>query len=144
MTNNLKKINYFVIYITIYGLKTLSLQFRKTSIRSNVFKERKKIMKILNRGEIYYANLSLTVGSEQGGIRPVLILQNDKGNVHSNTTIVAPITSQRIDNTQPTHINVVADGLAKPSTVLVEQIRTIDKMRLREYIRCHKQRFCMC
>ena len=91
-------------------------------------------MKILNRGEIYYANLSLTVGSEQGGIRPVLILQNDVGNIHSTTTIVAPITSQKTDNKQPTHVNIVADGLTRPSTVLVEQIRTIDKMRLREYI----------
>ena len=91
-------------------------------------------MKEVKRGEIYYADLCLTVGSEQGGIRPVLILQNDIGNRCSSTTIVAPITSRRTDNEQPTHVNIEAAGLTKSSTVLLEQIRTIDKSRLDEYI----------
>ena len=88
----------------------------------------------VKRGEIYYADLSPVVGSEQGGIRPVLIVQNDVGNKHSPTVIAAAITSQRDKNHLPTHIEVQADkcGLAKDSIVLLEQIRTIDKKRLRD------------
>ena len=88
----------------------------------------------VKRGEIYYADLSPVVGSEQGGVRPVLIVQNDVGNRHSPTVIAAAITSQRDKNRLPTHIEVQADkcGLAKDSIVLLEQIRTIDKSRLRE------------
>ena len=88
----------------------------------------------VRRGEIYYADLSPVVGSEQGGIRPVLIVQNDVGNRHSPTVIAAAITSQRDKNRLPTHIEVQADkcGLAKDSIVLLEQIRTIDKQRLKE------------
>ena len=88
----------------------------------------------VKRGEIYYADLSPVVGSEQGGIRPVLIVQNDVGNKHSPTIIAAAITSQRDKNHLPTHIEVQADkcGLAKDSIVLLEQIRTIDKKRLRD------------
>ena len=90
----------------------------------------------VRRGEIYYADLSPVVGSEQGGIRPVLIVQNDVGNRHSPTVIAAAITSQRDKNHLPTHIEVQADkcGLAKDSIVLLEQIRTIDKRRLKEKI----------
>lgn len=88
----------------------------------------------VKRGEIYYADLSPVVGSEQGGIRPVLIVQNDVGNRHSPTVIAAAITSQREKAKLPTHIEVHADkcGLSKDSVVLLEQIRTIDKKRLKE------------
>lgn len=88
----------------------------------------------VKRGEIYYADLSPVVGSEQGGIRPVLIVQNDVGNKHSPTVIAAAITSQRDKSKLPTHIELNADkcGLQKDSIVLLEQIRTIDKKRLKE------------
>lgn len=88
----------------------------------------------IKRGDIYYADLSPVVGSEQGGLRPVLIVQNDVGNRYSPTVIAAAITS-RIDKTKlPTHIDIHAEqvGLQKDSVVLLEQIRTIDKKRLRE------------
>ena len=88
----------------------------------------------VRRGEIYYADLSPVVGSEQGGIRPVLIVQNDVGNRHSPTVIAAAITSQKEKAKLPTHIELRADGcgLAKDSVVLLEPIRTIDKKRLKE------------
>lgn len=89
---------------------------------------------IIKRGEIYYADLSPVVGSEQGGVRPVLIVQNDVGNKFSPTVIAAAITSQRFKTQLPTHIQVNADncGLSKDSIVLLEQVRTLDKRRLRE------------
>ncbi len=89
---------------------------------------------MIKRGEIYYADLSPVVGSEQGGVRPVLIVQNDVGNKFSPTVIAAAITSQKEKNNLPTHIEVDARdcGLAKDSIVLLEQVRTIDKRRLRE------------
>ena len=92
----------------------------------------------IKRGEIYYADLSPVVGSEQGGIRPVLIIQNDVGNRYSPTVIAAAITSQRDKTKLPTHISVEASdcGLAKDSIVLLEQVRTIDKQRLKDFI-CH-------
>ena len=87
----------------------------------------------IKRGEIYYADLSPVIGSEQGGIRPVLIVQNDVGNKHSPTVIAAAITSQKEKAKLPTHIELnSACGLAKDSVVLLEQIRTIDKRRLKE------------
>ena len=88
----------------------------------------------VKRGEIYYADLSPVVGSEQGGIRPVLIVQNDVGNKYSPTVIAAAITSQQDKTELPTHIKVDADdcGLSKNSVGLLEQVRTIDKRRLRE------------
>ncbi len=88
----------------------------------------------VKRGDIYYADLSPVVGSEQGGIRPVLIVQNDIGNKFSPTVIAAAITSQRGKTDLPTHIKVNADGcgLSKDSIVLLEQVRTIDKQRLKE------------
>ncbi len=88
----------------------------------------------IKRGEIYYADLSPVVGSEQGGIRPVLIVQNDVGNRYSPTVIAAAITSQRDKSKLPTHIPVPAQscGLSKDSIILLEQIRTIDKQRLKE------------
>lgn len=88
----------------------------------------------VHRGDIYYADLSPVVGSEQGGMRPVLIVQNDIGNKHSPTVIAAAITS-RLDKAKlPTHIEVGSGtcGLAKDSVVLLEQIRTLDKKRLKE------------
>ncbi len=88
----------------------------------------------IKRGEIYYADLSPVVGSEQGGVRPVLIIQNDVGNRYSPTVIAAAITSQKDKTKLPTHISVEANdcGLAKDSIVLLEQVRTIDKQRLKE------------
>ena len=86
------------------------------------------------RGEIYYADLSPVVGSDQGGVRPVLIVQNDVGNRYSPTVIAAAITSQRDKAKLPTHIDLPSSrcGLARDSIVLLEQIRTLDKRRLRE------------
>lgn len=91
-------------------------------------------MPLIRRGDIYYADLSPVVGSEQGGIRPVLIVQNDVGNKHSPTVIAAAITSRINKNRLPTHIEVDAQsyGLARDSIVLLEQIRTLDKRRLKE------------
>ena len=89
---------------------------------------------LVKRGDIYYADLSPVVGSEQGGVRPVLIVQNDIGNKFSPTVIAAAITSQQDKNKLPTHIAVDARdcGLSKDSVVLLEQVRTLDKRRLRE------------
>ena len=88
----------------------------------------------VKRGDIYYADLSPVVGREQGGVRPVLIVQNDVGNRYSPTVIAAAITSKMGKTRLPTHIDVYADrvGLAKDSVILLEQIRTIDKKRLGE------------
>ena len=90
----------------------------------------------IKRGEIYYADLSPVVGSEQGGVRPVLILQNDVGNKYAPTVIVAAITSQLSKAKLPTHIELHSDefGLAKDSIILCEQIRTLDKRRLGECV----------
>ena len=89
----------------------------------------------VKRGDIYYADLSPVVGSEQGGVRPVLIVQNDTGNRYSPTVIAAAITSQTNKAKLPTHIALSAPdyGLPRDSVVLLEQIRTIDKRRLREH-----------
>jgi len=88
----------------------------------------------VKRGEIYYADLSPVVGSEQGGVRPVLIIQNDVGNRFSPTVIAAAITSQKDKTKLPTHIQISSRncGLARDSVVLLEQVRTIDKRRLKE------------
>lgn len=91
---------------------------------------------VIKRGDIFYADLSPVIGSEQGGIRPVLIVQNDIGNKYSPTVIAAAITSQINKAKLPTHIEISAQeyGLARDSVILLEQIRTIDKKRLREKI----------
>ncbi len=91
---------------------------------------------VIKRGDIFYADLSPVIGSEQGGVRPVLIVQNDIGNKYSPTVIAAAITSQINKAKLPTHIEIGAMeyGLAKDSVILLEQIRTIDKMRIREKI----------
>ena len=89
----------------------------------------------VKRGDIYYADLSPVVGSEQGGVRPVLIIQNDTGNRYSPTVIAAAITSQTGKAKLPTHIDLPVDhscGLSRDSVVLLEQVRTLDKRRLRE------------
>ena len=91
---------------------------------------------MIHRGEIYYADLSPVVGSEQGGYRPVIVLQNNKGNRYSTTVIIAPISSRLTKNPLPTHVMVDCSSLEKKSVVLLEQIRTIDKKRLREKIGC--------
>jgi mRNA interferase MazF len=91
---------------------------------------------IVKRGDIYYADLSPVVGSEQGGVRPVIIIQNDIGNKYSPTVIVAAITSQINKAKLPTHVEISSEeyGLNKDSVVLLEQIRTLDKKRLKEKI----------
>ena len=93
---------------------------------------------IIRRGDIFYADLRPVIGSEQGGIRPVLIIQNDIGNKHSPTVIVAAITSKMNKAKLPTHVELSADkyGIVKDSVILLEQVRTIDKSRLREKV-CH-------
>ena len=92
--------------------------------------------KVVRKGDIFYADLSPVIGSEQGGIRPVVILQNDVGNRFSQTTIVAIITSKLKKEKLPTHIVIDANkyGLNKKSIILIEQVRTIDKKRIREKI----------
>ncbi|MCL2860626.1 MAG: type II toxin-antitoxin system PemK/MazF family toxin [Oscillospiraceae bacterium] len=91
---------------------------------------------IIKRGDMFYADLSPVIGSEQGGIRPVLIIQNDTGNKYSPTVIAAAITSQTGKTKLPTHIEIGEDsaGLKAKSVVLAEQVRTIDKSRLKERI----------
>ncbi len=91
---------------------------------------------VIKRGDMFYADLSPVIGSEQGGIRPVLIIQNDTGNKYSPTVIAAAITSQTGKNKLPTHIDIGSEnnGLKADSVVLTEQIRTIDKSRLKEKI----------
>ena len=93
---------------------------------------------IIQRGDIYYADLRPVVGSEQGGVRPVLIIQNDAGNKHSPTVICAAITSQMHKAKLPTHVELKCKeyALAKDSVVLLEQLRTIDKKRLKDKV-CH-------
>lgn len=93
---------------------------------------------IIRRGDVYYADLRPVVGSEQGGIRPVLIIQNDVGNRHSPTVIVAAITSQINKSKLPTHVELSSRRceMVKDSVILLEQLRTIDKRRLKERV-CH-------
>lgn len=91
---------------------------------------------LVKKGDIYFADLSPVIGSEQGGIRPVLVVQNDVGNKYSPTIIVAAVTSQLNKSKLPTHVEIDArdNGLSKKSVVLLEQLRTIDKKRLKERI----------
>ena len=109
----------------------MKLRYTPTKILSE-----SEILVIVKRGDIFYADLSPVVGSEQGGIRPVLVVQNDVGNKYSPTVIAAAITSRINKAKLPTHIEIEAAqyGLQKDSVVLLEQIRTIDKKRLREKI----------
>ena len=89
---------------------------------------------MVKKGEVYYADLSPNIGSEQGGVRPVIIIQNDVGNFYSPTTIVAPVTSRFKKKMIPTHIRVKSDCRPKKSIVMLEQIRTYDKSRLTEKV----------
>ena len=93
---------------------------------------------VIRRGDIFYADLRPVIGSEQGGIRPVLVIQNDIGNKHSPTVIVAAITSKMNKAKLPTHIEIDAAqyGVVKDSVILLEQLRTIDKTRLKDRV-CH-------
>ena len=99
----------------------------------------------IKRGDIFYADLSPVVGSEQGGIRPVMIIQNDVGNRHSPTVICAAITSKMNKAKLPTHVEIDASKyhLVKNSVVLLEKVRTIDKQRLKDFI-CHVDNKLMC
>lgn len=98
----------------------------------------------VKRGDVFFADLDPVLGSEQGGVRPVLVVQNDVGNQHSPTTIVAAITGQMCKAKLPTHVDLAGreNGLSKNSVVLVEQVRTIDKQRLKERI-CSLDRLLM-
>lgn len=93
---------------------------------------------VVRRGDIYYADLRPVVGSEQGGIRPVLVIQNDTGNRHSPTVIIAAITSKMNKAKLPTHVEINSDrcDIVKDSVILLEQLRTIDKKRLKDKV-CH-------
>ncbi len=96
----------------------------------------KEVLDMVSRGEIYFAELNPVQGSEQGGVRPVLIIQNDVGNTYSPTTIILAITSQINKARLPTHVEVSAkeSGLRRDSVILAEQMRTIDKSRLRQKV----------
>lgn len=95
-------------------------------------------MLVIKRGDVYYADLRPVIGSEQGGIRPVVVVQNEAGNRHSSTVIIAAITSQMNKAKLPTHVEMDAKRchMIKDSVILLEQVRTIDKKRLREKV-CH-------
>ena len=88
---------------------------------------------LIKRGDIFYADLNPVIGSEQGGVRPVLVVQNNVGNKHSPTVVVVPISSVK-KKVLPVHIQIRCSGLPKNSTVLAEQIRTIDRRRLQKYV----------
>ena len=115
----------------------VSLRHRKQGQQASYVRSVKQMFETsVKRGDIYYADLSPVVGSEQGGTRPVLIVQNDTGNRHSPTVIAAAITSQTGKARLPTHIGIAGGsvGLSKDSVILLEQIRTIDNKRLREHM----------
>ena len=107
---------------------------KEMPLLKKVLKKERVSKMTIKRGDIFYADLSPVIGSEQGGLRPVLIVQNDVGNRYSPTVIAAAITSRLGKAKLPTHIDVYAErfGLVKDSVILLEQIRTIDKTRLRE------------
>ncbi len=115
------------------------ITIKKADILTVKYDENRSVKNlVVKRGDIYYADLSPIIGSEQGGVRPVLIIQNDVGNRHSPTIICAAITSRMNKAKLPTHIEISSGRyhLVKDSVILLEQIRTIDKQRLREYV-CH-------
>ena len=118
--------------IKITGIHTLKMGRMSVTLKNGVYEM------LIRRGDIYYADLRPVVGSEQGGVRPVLIIQNDVGNRHSPTVICAAITSRMNKAKLPTHIEICTNdyNIMKNSVILLEQIRTIDKKRLREYV-CH-------
>ena len=129
--------HYRIISIGTWENKDTSLHMEYSGSAGNDFSRSVKYMdSTVKRGDIFYADLSPVVGSEQGGTRPVLIVQNDTGNRHSPTVIAAAITSQTGKARLPTHITIPGGsvGLSKDSIILLEQIRTIDKRRLREHM----------
>lgn len=89
---------------------------------------------MVKRGDVYYCDLSPVIGSEQGGVRPVVVLQNDKGNKYSNTVIIAPISKKMTKPPIPTHVIFSNDHLEYVSMILLEQVRTVDKVRLAQWI----------
>ena len=107
-----------------------------SDLNANTLLHRRCICMQVRKGDIFFADLSPVVGSEQGGVRPVLVVQNDVGNRFSPTIIVAAVTSQTNKAKLPTHVPISAEGngLSRDSVVLLEQLRTIDKKRLREHI----------
>ena len=119
---------------TLFKCYSQGLPIKLFWLLSNETKRGKNKVMSVKRGDIYYADLSPVVGSEQGGLRPVLIIQNDIGNRYSPTVIAAAITSRMGKTRLPTHIDIYAEkaGLAKDSVILLEQIRTLDKQRLKE------------
>jgi mRNA interferase MazF len=118
--------------IKITGIHTLKMGRMSVTLKNGVYEM------LIRRGDIYYADLRPVVGSEQGGVRPVLIIQNDVGNRHSPTVICAAITSRMNKAKLPTHIelNAARYHMVKDSVILLEQLRTIDKTRLKDRI-CH-------
>ena len=124
----------FLMYVGEYSCRRYIRKLPVTSVM--IHRSVKHMDSTVRRGDIFYADLSPVVGSEQGGTRPVLIVQNDTGNRHSPTVIAAAITSQTGKARLPTHINIAGGsvGLSKDSVILLEQIRTIDKKRLREHM----------
>jgi mRNA interferase MazF len=118
--------------IKITGIHTLKVGRMSVTLKNGVYEM------LIRRGDIYYADLRPVVGSEQGGVRPVLIIQNDVGNRHSPTVICAAITSRMNKAKLPTHIelNAARYHMVKDSVILLEQLRTIDKTRLKDRI-CH-------
>lgn len=121
-------------YLCLHKMTVEAVILTKVTVPENT--KQTEYIDMIKRGELYYADLSPVVGSEQGGIRPVLVVQNDVGNKYSPTVIAAAITSQMNKAKLPTHIEISADefGLNKDSVVLLEQIRTIDKKRLKDRI----------
>lgn len=115
--------------------ENVSIKFNR-ELATGVGSRRSANRPYILRGDLYYADLSPVVGSEQGGVRPVLVIQNDVGNKFSPTVIVAAITSRTTKAVLPTHVSVPGsgNGLKQDSVILVEQIRTIDRNRLKEYI----------
>lgn len=101
---------------------------------TTTIKNEKKITNIIKRGQVWMANLGTTIGSEQGGKRPVLVVQNDIGNKYSPTLTVVPLTSKQNKNKLPTHVMINEPYLTEISIALIEQVRTIDKVRLIEFM----------
>jgi mRNA interferase MazF len=129
--NHIQKFTFKKIGLTVYfafGREKIELK-----AKNPLLKGIQKMIQV-KRGDIFYADLSPVIGSEQGGLRPVLIIQNDVGNRYSPTVIAAAITSRMGKTRMPTHIDIHAErvGLAKDSVILLEQIRTLDKKRLKE------------
>lgn len=108
----------------------------RSSLKAVCYHNQQGGMSMIRRGEIFFADLSPVIGSEQGGIRPVVVLQNNRGNYFSPTLIIAPVTSRAPRKKLPTQVPIDLHQNNKISTVLLEQIRTLDKSRIKQKIRC--------